>query len=220
VFGCVGDCNGDGTVTVNELMTGVYMALGFIPGSPCLSFGSEKSPLAISMIMRAVDNALLGCPTTPPSLSLSVHVARNADTQVLQAVADLSNSGEVPVSYLTGCSALCRPKVYRAISFQLVGPEGSEVIVEDPCDGVLLCPEGPELFSPGDSVEQTLDITGTEWIPDRTGPILNGDCGTCSQQPLAPGRYKVTARFQYSTALNDPWPFPDHIEASAEFDWP
>lgn len=66
-------------------------------------------------------------------------------------------------------------------------------------------------------MEQTLDITGTEFMQDST---TGGECGTCTQAPLEAGRYKVIAMFQYSTDLNNPWPFPDHIEASAEFDWP
>lgn len=218
VTGCIGDCNGDGAVTVNELITGVDMALGFLPGSPCLSFGNF--PVAISNIVRAVDNALNGCPTGPPSLSLSVHVARDAATRTVRAVADLRNGGAVPVSYLEGCSALCRPKVYQAISFELIGPQGTEVIVEDPCGSILLCAEFSQLFSPGDILEQTLDVTGTEWIRDGNATGINGDCGTCTEKALATGRYKVIAQFQYSTDLNNPWTFPDHIEASAEFDWP
>lgn len=197
------------------------MALGNVELSACPAFGfPENSSVAISTIIQAVNDALNGCPTTPPTFALSVHVARNPDTQILQAVADLTNSGEVSVSYLTyltGCSAMCRPKFYQTISFQLIGPHGTEVIVDDPCGGVLLCPEVPQFLSPVESVEQTLDITGTEFIQDTAGAGL---CGSCTQAPLEAGRYKVTARFQYSTDLNNPWDFTDHIETSAEFDWP
>ena len=221
ISGCVGDCNGDGVVTVNELITGIGMALGSLPASTCLSFGvPQSSSIVIGNIVRAVDNALNGCATGPPSLSLSVHVVRDAATHAVQAVADLTNSGGVGVSYLEGCSALCRPKVYRAISFELIGPHGNEVIVEDPCGGILLCPEGPQLLAPGDSVEQTLEITGSEWITDATPPPLDGDCGICTQKALESGRYQVIAQFRYATDLNNPWLFPDEIEATAEFDWP
>jgi hypothetical protein len=170
-----------------------------------------------------VDNALNGCPTGP-SLSLSMHVVRDAAAHTLQAVADLTNSGEVPVVYVEGCSAECHPKVYEAIAFQLIGPRGTEVFVEDewkdPCGNVLLCAEFSQLFSPGEAVEQTLDVTGTEWIREGNGTDIS-DCGTCTQKALETGRYKVIAEFQYGRDLNNPSFFPpDRIEASAEFDWP
>lgn len=197
------------------------MALGSIPPIACSAFGSPNdSSVTISNVLRAVDNALSGCKTGPPSFSLSVHVARNADTHTLQAVADLTNSGGIPVSYLLGCSAQCRPKMYRAISFRVSGPQGGEVIVEDPCGFVYLCPEFPQVFAPGEFAEQRLDIPGTESIWDTTGTIFVGDCGTCTQKTLDPGRYTVTARFEYSTDLNNPWPFPDYVETTAAFDWP
>jgi hypothetical protein len=217
VIACIGDCNSDGVVTVDELLTGINMALG--RASTCSAFGfPEDSSVTISNILRAVNNALDGCKTGPPSFSLSVHVARNADTQVLQAVADLTNSGGVPVSYLLGCSALCRPKFYQAISFRVIGPQGTEVIAEEPCGSVALCPEYPQVFAPGESTKQALDITGTEWLWDTTSTIF--ECGTCTPKILQAGRYRVIARFQYSTDLNNPWPFPDYVEASSEFDWP
>lgn len=222
---CVGDCDQDGRVTVDEIVRMVNIALNgesspsTCPGSAqWCSSGPVLDAVGITCLIDAVNNALNGCgPTPTPTLALSVRVARSPATQTLQAVADLTNSGEVAVSYLTGCSALCRPKFYQAISFQLIGPHGTEAIVEQPCGGVLACAEGPQAFSPGESVEQTLDITGNEFMQDAT---TGGECGTCTQAPLEPGRYKVTARFQYSTDLNNPWPFPDYVEASAEFDWP
>ena len=206
---------------MDELIIGINMALGSIPPIACAAFGiPEDSSVTISNVLQAVDNALYGCKSGPPSFSLSVHVERNADTQALRAVANLTNSGGVPVSYLLGCSALCRPKFYQAISFRVVGPEGTEVIVEEPCGGVALCAEYPQVFAPGESTQQVLGITGTEWLWDVTGIPLNGDCGSCIQKALNPGRYTVIARFQYATDLNNPWPFPNSVEASAVFDWP
>ena len=223
----MGDCSGDRVVTVDEIVRMVNIALNgetspnTCPGSDqWCSSGPVLGAIGITCLIDAVNNLLSGCPTPPPTFSLSVRVARNPDTHILQAVADLTNTSEVFVSYLAGCSAQCQPKIYQTISFHLIGPHGTEVIVEDPCGNVLLCAEAPRFFSPGESVEQTLDITGTEFIRDTPSTGSAGYCGTCTQEPLESGRYTVTARFQYSTDLNNPWPFTNYIEASTEFDWP
>ncbi len=217
---CVGDCDANGGVTVDEIVRLVNIALnGETRPSTCpgvAQWCTGPAGIEITCLVAAVDNALSGCPLLP-TLSLSVHVARNADTKALRAVADLKNSGSVPVSYLSGCSALCRPKIYQAISLELVGPNATDVFVEYPCGSVLLCPEFPQVFSPGESVEQALDVTGTEWKQDTTAA---DECGSCVQENLEPGWYKVIAEFRYSTDLNNPWPFAQHIEASAEFEWP
>jgi len=96
-------------------------------------------------------------------------------------------------------------------------PCGGSCAIPAPCTPGTICPEGPVVLAPGTSIEQTLDITGTEWLQETTA---GGECGTCTQKVLAPGTYTVVARFQYSTNIGNPWLFPDHIVASAEFGWP
>lgn len=58
---CVGDCNGDGTVAINELITGVTVALGQ-PVSSCPAFDANADgAVAINELVTAVNNALVGC---------------------------------------------------------------------------------------------------------------------------------------------------------------
>lgn len=57
---CPGDCDGDGTVSVAELIQGVRMALG--EASDCQAFGR---PVDIAALVRAVNAALNGCPPAP-----------------------------------------------------------------------------------------------------------------------------------------------------------
>ena len=64
---CVGDCNGDGVVTINELIVGVTIELGGASASACPAFDCDcGSPLAmlpgICCAIDAVNNALSGCP--------------------------------------------------------------------------------------------------------------------------------------------------------------
>lgn len=65
---CVGDCNGDGRVTIAELQAGVDMVLGVAPPSACEAFcfpgcgpGPGYHEPTISCVIRAVNNALNGC---------------------------------------------------------------------------------------------------------------------------------------------------------------
>jgi hypothetical protein len=61
---CVGDCSGDGTVSINELILGVNMALGSIPVSACPAFDENGSGMiVINELVAAVNNALNGCPS-------------------------------------------------------------------------------------------------------------------------------------------------------------
>ena len=60
---CVGDCNGDGMVSIDELITGVNIALGNQPISACPAFDCDGSgTVPIQCLIQAVNNALDGCP--------------------------------------------------------------------------------------------------------------------------------------------------------------
>jgi hypothetical protein len=62
---CVGDCAGDGTVAVNELVLGVNMALGRLSLQQCPIFdGNQDEQVSVNELVAAVANALAGCPFT------------------------------------------------------------------------------------------------------------------------------------------------------------
>lgn len=65
----IGDCNGDGCVRVNELVTGVEIALGAVPASACEAMECNNGGLGIYIdcMLVAVGNALTSCPTVPTS---------------------------------------------------------------------------------------------------------------------------------------------------------
>jgi hypothetical protein len=63
---CVGDCNGDGVVTIDEIITGVDIALGNADISACENFDANGDGLVtVDEILTAVNNALNGCPEVP-----------------------------------------------------------------------------------------------------------------------------------------------------------
>ena len=60
---CAGDCNGDGAVAINELISGVNIALGAAPLASCAAVdGSGDGVVAINELIAAVNAALIGCP--------------------------------------------------------------------------------------------------------------------------------------------------------------
>jgi len=74
---CIGDCNSDGNVDVAELVTGVNIALGTLPFGACPAFDCTPqcrpgpvpvtafSNVNVGCLIRAVNNALSGCPPAP-----------------------------------------------------------------------------------------------------------------------------------------------------------
>lgn len=59
---CLGDCNGDGRISVDELVRGVAIALGNVPFAACAAFdrnGDEE--VAVHELISAVNAALTGC---------------------------------------------------------------------------------------------------------------------------------------------------------------
>lgn len=59
---CVGDCNGDGRVSINELILGVNIAVGQQPLSACPAFDvNMDGSVRINELVAAVNAALMGC---------------------------------------------------------------------------------------------------------------------------------------------------------------
>ncbi|MDX2167786.1 MAG: hypothetical protein SF182_12005 [Deltaproteobacteria bacterium] len=61
-FACVGDCNDDGEVAVNEIISGVNIALGNSAVSTCPSFdANEDDSVAVNELISGVNALLNGC---------------------------------------------------------------------------------------------------------------------------------------------------------------
>ena len=59
---CIGDCNGNGEIAINELITGVNIALGSANVGTCPSFDSNSSgDVGINELIAAVNASLNGC---------------------------------------------------------------------------------------------------------------------------------------------------------------
>jgi hypothetical protein len=60
---CVGDCNGDGEVTIDELVSAVGIALGIPEAPPCDAIDANHNlQVEINELVLGVNNAVNGCP--------------------------------------------------------------------------------------------------------------------------------------------------------------
>jgi len=58
---CVGDCDGNGTVSIDELILGVNIALDIEPESACPPFANGQGSVDIAQLVKGVNNALTSC---------------------------------------------------------------------------------------------------------------------------------------------------------------
>lgn len=69
VHACAGDCGIDGTVSVDELILGVNIALGSARAGRCEAIDRDRDgSVTIAELVAAVNAALAGCPAPPPRL--------------------------------------------------------------------------------------------------------------------------------------------------------
>lgn len=97
---CVGDCNGDDKVTIDDLLTMVNVALGDAPVSRCLIGDDDGNQMiSIDEILLAIQYAQQGCPDTPGYCS-------ECSCQFVRGTGTVSVRGAVP-SCTEPCEWLC-----------------------------------------------------------------------------------------------------------------
>jgi hypothetical protein len=77
---CVGDCDGNGSVSVGELVTGVDIALGLLPLQACPSFAIDGRGVDIDALISAIGFALNGCPIAPTPSTAATPTAAPTET--------------------------------------------------------------------------------------------------------------------------------------------
>ena len=80
---CVGDCNDDNAVTVNELVTGVSIALGAQLLNKCPKFDSSNDgAVSVDEVVEGVNNALAGCGSQANRAPQASDVSLSADDSI------------------------------------------------------------------------------------------------------------------------------------------
>lgn len=65
-WACACDCDGSGEVTIDEILTGLNIALGERPPGDCVVCDADQSgAVEVDEVVAAVNAALSGCPATP-----------------------------------------------------------------------------------------------------------------------------------------------------------
>lgn len=62
---CIGDCNGDGAVAINELILGVNIALNMLDISDCPNLDNGQGTVTVDRLIAAVNSALCDCGVCP-----------------------------------------------------------------------------------------------------------------------------------------------------------
>jgi hypothetical protein len=87
---CVGDCGGNGQVTVEEIITGVNIALGTLSVDNCPPFDpSGNGEVTVEELITGVNNALVGCqaigtPTRTPTPHTPTRTSTPAPTLAME----------------------------------------------------------------------------------------------------------------------------------------
>jgi hypothetical protein len=105
---CVGDCDHNGQVLVNELVTCVNIALDVEALSVCMPCSVNGKTVQINDLITAVNNALDGCPATPTATNTSpvTEATPTATTASTSTATSISTSTATPVNSATGTPTL------------------------------------------------------------------------------------------------------------------
>lgn len=106
---CAGDCGGDGTVTVNELVQAVAIALGSAAPGACTAVDTDgNGQVTVAELIGAVNSVLNGCGAAQPTRTPTPTVLAN--TTPTSAIPGCNN-GRVTFSYanVTGTNAITTP---------------------------------------------------------------------------------------------------------------
>jgi len=153
---CVGDCNFNGIVSIDELIRGVNIALGSSQVSDCLALECEgPGPVLppINCLIQAVNNALNGCPATPtPTETVAVAetptrapgaplgVRRfSINPDMSQFVALLAPGAPFPSSGCQGFLELTAGAVNGGFAFIDVTDASDYLSIDVPAGGIAVC---------------------------------------------------------------------------------
>ncbi len=188
---CAGDCNGDGVVSINELITAVNIALGSRDIEDCRNAdGNGDDAIAINELVRAVNSALSGCdsvdptPTATPQL-LATSTSTSTATATATATGPTRTPTEVQEPQITEFALLAADDSY-------IEPERTEngipvyelpfgrffrIIVEARAGGSRI-PPGRDTFRQG---------AAPSFQIQASRPLGNGSAQVCDGDEPVPG---------------------------------
>jgi hypothetical protein len=131
---CCGDCDGNGTVTVDELLTAVGYALDGCPTEgPCCGDCDGSGTVEVNELVGSVGNALDGCPgpagtptkvPSPTKTPVRTKTGTPTKTSTPPATPTLAPATSCPVLFTNGNSQ-------GPIACAFVGPAGNDICQVD-----------------------------------------------------------------------------------------
>jgi hypothetical protein len=99
---CVGDCNADSVVAVNELIAGVNIAQGNANLAVCPAFDRDDDGMvAVNELIAGVNNLLDGCGVTPPTRLPSPTATETPSPSATPAATDTATRSRTPTKTAT-----------------------------------------------------------------------------------------------------------------------
>lgn len=188
---CVGDCNGDGAVSINELVTAVNVALGSRSIDDCPNAdGNQDGSVGINELIRAVNNALNGCEVVEPTATATPQASATA-TSTETATATPTATGPTPTP--------TEPLAPKITHFALTAADDSLILPTTEENGVLVyelpfgrffrilveARAGSSRLAPGLPTFEPNRAPSLQIQADR--PLGNGSERVCDGDDPAPG---------------------------------
>lgn len=183
---CMADCNGDGRVTITELVAAVDIALGTAPLSTCRAADADSNGVvAVNELVGAVHSALDGCETSPTPIP-TITTGLSATPTLAAPTATLTTAAPTPTlttSAPTVTPTSAAPTATPATVGPTITPAGSCPLSfqDDSPDGCLYI--GTWNPSCGDNTLEVLfNSNGTDFIAaigtgTQSQPMLVGIAG-------------------------------------------
>jgi hypothetical protein len=203
---CVGDCNGDGGISIAELIAGVRISLGDEPLSACPAFdATPDGTLRIEELVAAVAAALAGCPATPtpspPPTDTPSPTATPTATPTLPMVSGQWREDALAVTGST-CLAL------------LTQEFAADLAARPPCEQSVAALRGGAVAlvdCTGTGVDGTLDPDGTlHFTYPTTGDTTDGCTVALSTSLVVPAAVSpTTATYTFAIGFSGTCPLVD-----------
>jgi len=193
---CVGDCNGDGTVGINELILAVNIAIGSRAVVDCANVDANgNGVVAINELVGAVNNALNGCAAMEPT-----------PTEVPEATATPTTAPAVGPRIYTFTLAAADDSLFGPTSvengipvFELPFGRSFRIVVEAGA-GESLRPPGNDTFRVGGP--PSFQIQATRPLGNGSTQVCDGDSAVPGGVPgIDPPSFEPSATVE--NALND-----------------
>ena len=155
---CVGDCNADGAVTVDELVTGVNIALDILPLTRCTALDANTDgQITVNELVIAVNATLNGCPIqiTPTATPASTALATNSPLPT--ATPETTNApGATPTGTAVASLAVIQANIFNPTCTDLFCHSGA-------------VPAGGLALTDGMSHDQLVGVSSSNPVAQQAG---------------------------------------------------